>query len=85
MMRKMYLAQDEEEQRKLVEKGLDVFGDAYLNKHLVFAVLECLIVRIMPELGVESVEGLVRGRIGGGGDDDDDGEGEEAVVDVVSI
>ncbi|KAI9779490.1 MAG: hypothetical protein M1816_003493 [Peltula sp. TS41687] len=63
-VRRIYLAENEAEQRKLVERGLDVFGDAYLNKHIVFAVMECLVVKIMPELAVESVQGLVRGRIG---------------------
>lgn len=34
-----------------VEQVLDVFGDAYLNKHLFYNILELVIVRLMPELG----------------------------------
>lgn len=57
----------------MVERGLDVFGDRYLNKHLVFAVLECLVVRVMPELGVESVAGLLDSRIGIEEEEDESG------------
>lgn len=34
-----------------VEQMLDVFGDAYLNKHLFYNILELVIVRLIPELG----------------------------------
>ena len=34
-----------------VEEILDVFGDAYLNKHLVYNILELVIIRVVPELG----------------------------------
>ena len=34
-----------------VEQVLDVFGDAYLNKHIFYNILELVIVRLMPELG----------------------------------
>lgn len=34
-----------------IENGiLDVFGDAYCNKHLMYSVLELVLVRLMPEL-----------------------------------
>ena len=29
---------------------LDVFGDAYCNKHLMYSILELVLVRLMPEL-----------------------------------
>ena len=34
-----------------VEEILDVFGDAYLNKHLVYNILELVVIRVVPELG----------------------------------
>lgn len=52
-------------QRAVLERGLDVFGDAYLNKHLVFAVLELVLVRTMPELRTETVKALLDERLGG--------------------
>ena len=47
-----------------VEAELDVWGDAYLNKHLGYAVLELVIVRVLPELGERRVEELLRERLG---------------------
>jgi hypothetical protein len=41
----------EDEMIRQVEEILDVFGDAYLNKHLVYNILELVIVRLVPELG----------------------------------
>ncbi|KAL2020248.1 hypothetical protein VTK56DRAFT_8572 [Thermocarpiscus australiensis] len=39
-----------------IERGiLDVFGDAYCNKHLVYAVVELILVRLMPELAEKGV------------------------------
>ena len=64
-IRRLYLGvttNNEEAQRKVIERGLDVFADDYLNKHLVYAILERCLVRLMPELGVESVEQILTGR-----------------------
>ena len=47
-----------------VEGMLDLLGDAYLNKHLVFNIIELLVVRLMPEMGGKGVSELVRERIG---------------------
>ena len=47
-----------------VEGELDVWGDAYLNKHLGYAVLELVVVRVLPELGERRVEELLRERLG---------------------
>ncbi|KAK4950796.1 hypothetical protein LTR10_010789 [Elasticomyces elasticus] len=33
-----------------VESMLDLFGDAYINKHLIVAALELVVVRLFPEL-----------------------------------
>jgi hypothetical protein len=51
LLRSTYLSEGRREaQMREIEGWLDVLGDAYLNKHLVFAVLELLVVRVMPEL-----------------------------------
>jgi len=34
-----------------IERRLDLFGDAYINKHLIVAALELITVRLFPELG----------------------------------
>ncbi|KAI1212974.1 PXA domain-containing protein [Annulohypoxylon truncatum] len=49
---------DEEENRILseIETGiLDVFSDPYCNKHLVYGILELILVRLMPELAEKGV------------------------------
>lgn len=33
-----------------VEQELDIWGDNYLNKHLAYALVELVVVRILPEL-----------------------------------
>lgn len=38
-----------------VERSLDLFADAYVNKHLLVGVLGLVVVRAFPELG-EDVE-----------------------------
>ncbi|XXH04691.1 hypothetical protein Hte_011113 [Hypoxylon texense] len=49
---------DEDESRMLSEIEtdiLDVFSDAYCNKHLVYGILELVLVRLMPELTEKGV------------------------------
>lgn len=41
---------------------LDPFDDAYLNKHLVYGLLELVLVRLIPELGEQSISDLLAGR-----------------------
>ncbi|KAM0820794.1 hypothetical protein AB5N19_06614 [Seiridium cardinale] len=52
------LSPDQDEDRILseIEAGiLDVFSDAYCNKHLVYGMLELILVRIMPELAEKGI------------------------------
>ena len=49
-----------------VEGELDVWGDGYLNRHLGYAVLELIVVRVLPELGERQVEELLKERLGNG-------------------
>ncbi|EMF17038.1 uncharacterized protein SEPMUDRAFT_32155, partial [Sphaerulina musiva SO2202] len=46
-----FATRDMDQMRADVESDLDLFGLAYLNKHLVVRVVELLVVRLFPELG----------------------------------
>ncbi|KAF2773103.1 hypothetical protein EJ03DRAFT_387375 [Teratosphaeria nubilosa] len=48
--RPYFATKDEDEIKKDVERTLDLFADAYINKHLLAAALELIIVRLFPEL-----------------------------------
>lgn len=59
-----------------IERGiLDVFGDAYCNKHLVYSILELVLVRLLPELAEKGVLELWGERIPVGGSDGSTGGG----------
>ncbi|KAF2107423.1 PXA domain-containing protein [Lophiotrema nucula] len=47
-----------------VEELLDCLDDAYLNKHLIFGIVELFIVRLVPELGERGVQELMEERLG---------------------
>ncbi len=46
-----------------IEGVLDVFSDAYCNKHLLYGLLEALLVRLMPELAEAGVLDLWEARL----------------------
>ena len=48
---------------KEVEEVLNVFDDSYCNKHLLYGVVELIIVRLIPELGEKGVEELLGERL----------------------
>ncbi|KAK7521233.1 PXA domain-containing protein [Phyllosticta citriasiana] len=50
--------------KRQVERLLDVLGDPYLNKHLVFGLVELVVVRLLPELGEKGVDALMEERLG---------------------
>lgn len=52
----------EDEMLRQVEDILDVFGDVYCNKHLVYNILELVIVRLVPELGESTPSELLSER-----------------------
>lgn len=47
-----------------VDKILAVLDDEYCNKHLLYGVLELILVRLMPELTEKGVEELWDERLG---------------------
>lgn len=60
----MYFGSDNEVRVQEVEEALDIFGDSYLNKHLLYGVVELILVRLLPELGERGVEELLAERLG---------------------
>lgn len=49
--RHYWATDDEEEILEQIEADiLDVFGDRYMNKHLMYGMLELILVRLIPEL-----------------------------------
>lgn len=50
-------------QLAIVESWLDVFSDAYMNKHLILGLLELCIVRLVPELLTAGPEELLVQRL----------------------
>jgi hypothetical protein len=46
-----------------VEEVLDVFGDSYCNKHLMYGIVELILVRLIPELAERGVEDLMGERL----------------------
>lgn len=59
-------AADEAQMLAEVEAVLDVFGDPYMNKHLVFAIVELCVVRLVPEMREMGVRELMEARLGEG-------------------
>jgi hypothetical protein len=54
---------DEEILEEVERSILDVFSDAYCNKHLVYSMLELILVRLLPELTEKGVLELWAERI----------------------
>ena len=56
--------EDDETILTQIEEGiLDVFSDAYLNKHLIYSMLELILVRLMPEFAEKRVSELWEERL----------------------
>lgn len=56
--------EETEEWVREVESELDIWGNEYLNKHLGYAILELIAVRVLPELGEQRVGELLKERLG---------------------
>ena len=55
---------DDEDMVDEVEGLLMVLSDEYCNKHLVYGILELVLVRLMPELAEKGVVDLMEERLG---------------------
>lgn len=60
----VYFGRDVHRRVKEVENVLDMFGDSYCNKHLLYGVVELIVVRLLPELAEQGVEELLNERLG---------------------
>lgn len=63
-MRTFFAAEDRDALVEEVEHVLDVLGDRYANKHLVFAIIELVVVRLIPELAQRGADDLLAERLG---------------------
>jgi hypothetical protein len=45
-----------DEVQKQIEDMLEVFGDGYLNKHLIVAIVDLVVVRLFPELAEQRIQ-----------------------------
>jgi len=61
--RKYYATNDNEMiVDEIVEDILDPLDDIYLNKHLMYAILELILVKLIPELGEQPISELLAER-----------------------
>lgn len=54
-VQEIYLGPDSDRRRREAEDVLNVLSDPYCNRHLLYGVVELLIVRLMPELAEKGV------------------------------
>lgn len=45
-----------------IETELDIWSDAYLNRHLAYQILELVVVRVLPEIGEKGINELMEAR-----------------------
>jgi hypothetical protein len=50
---RFFARKDQDLMREDIEVSLDLFGDAYINKHLIISAVELIVVRLFPELADE--------------------------------
>lgn len=62
-VQEIYFGAGEQRRIKEIENVLDMFGDSYCNKHLLYGIVELVIVRLMPELAEKGVEELLAERL----------------------
>lgn len=51
-------------QLQQIERVLDCLDDTYLNKHLIFQIVELIVLRLVPELAERGVTELLDERLG---------------------
>lgn len=63
-VRQVYFGtKDKEDMHCQTEQILDVFGDSYLNKHLIFAIVDHVVCRLFPEMEHVGVESQLREKL----------------------
>lgn len=59
----VYFGSGHERRIEELEDVLDVLGDSYCNKHLLYGAVELILVRLMPELAEKGIEALLAERL----------------------
>lgn len=59
----VYFGSGIERRVKEVEERLNVFDDAYCNKHFLYGLVELIIIRLMPEMTEKGVAELLEERL----------------------
>jgi hypothetical protein len=62
--RTFFASPDPEEWLAEVEDILDCFGNKAMNKHLIYGIIELVLIRLIPELGEKTPRELLVDRIG---------------------
>lgn len=62
--RAFFATHQHEAQLQQLEDILDCLEDEYLNKHLIFQIVELIVLRLVPELGEQGVRDLLEERTG---------------------
>ena len=62
--RTFFASRDPEEWRAEVEDILDCISNKAMNKHLIYGIIELVLVRLIPELGKKTPRELLIDRIG---------------------
>ncbi|KAF2030638.1 hypothetical protein EK21DRAFT_111731 [Setomelanomma holmii] len=57
-----FASRDHKAQILFIEDVLGCLDDTYLNKHLIFQIVELIVVRLVPELGVRGVRDMMEER-----------------------
>jgi hypothetical protein len=58
-----FVSYERESQIQQIEDTLSCLDDVYLNKHLIFQIVELVVLRLFPELGERGVRELLEERI----------------------
>jgi hypothetical protein len=58
-----FASYERDAQIQQIEDIIDCLDDAYLNKHLVFQMVELVVLRLFPEMGEQGVKDLLEERI----------------------
>lgn len=60
VVKQLFANSKNEDVHKQVQDMLDVFGDAYLNKHLIVAIVDLVVVRLFPELESQGITAVLK-------------------------
>jgi len=58
---KLFASQEPAATQNEVEEMLDAFGDPYINKHMLFALVDLVFSRLFPEIQEQNISALLNG------------------------